>query len=58
MSVFYYEIKSDIETACKIASAAFEEAVDGLDDIEDESYKDSTTIMQLLRDNLTVWTAE
>ncbi len=45
MSVFYYEIKSDIETACKIASAAFDEAVDGLDDIEDESYKDSTTIM-------------
>ena len=26
--------------------------------IEEENYKDSTTIMQLIRDNLTLWTSE
>ena len=29
-----------------------------LDTLSEESYKDSTLIMQLLRDNLTLWTSE
>jgi len=28
-----------------------------LDTLSEESYKDSTLIMQLLRDNLTLWTS-
>merc|ERR1711990_583391 len=42
-SVFYYEILNDPEQACTLAK---------------ESYKDSTLIMQLLRDNLTLWTSD
>jgi hypothetical protein len=37
---------------------AFDEAIADLDTIKDDSYKDSTLIMQLLRDNLTVSTGE
>ena len=33
---------------------AFDEAISKLDDIHQDTYKDSTLIMQLLRDNLTV----
>ena len=33
---------------------AFDDAIAQLDSLEDDSYKDSTLIMQLLRDNLTV----
>lgn len=33
---------------------AFDEAIAELDTLNEESYKDSTLIMQLLRDNLTV----
>ena len=29
-----------------------------LDTLDEESYKDSTLIMQLLRDNLTLWTSD
>ena len=41
-----------------MARAAFDEAISDLDNVEDEDYKDATLIMQLLRDNLTLWTSE
>jgi 14-3-3 protein epsilon len=39
-------------------SQAFDEAIAELDTLGEESYKDSTLIMQLLRDNLTLWTSD
>ncbi|KAG8446812.1 hypothetical protein GDO86_014319 [Hymenochirus boettgeri] len=57
-SVFYYEILNSPEKACTLAKAAFDEAIAELDTLNEESYKDSTLIMQLLRDNLTLWTSE
>uniref|UniRef100_A0A9R1SH25 Tyrosine 3-monooxygenase/tryptophan 5-monooxygenase activation protein, beta polypeptide like n=2 Tax=Cyprinus carpio TaxID=7962 RepID=A0A9R1SH25_CYPCA len=53
-SVFYYEILNAPDQACKLAKTAFDEAIAELDSLNEESYKDSTLIMQLLRDNLTV----
>ena len=35
----------------------FDDAIAELDTLSEESYKDSTLIMQLLRDNLTFWTS-
>ena len=40
-----------------MAKEAFDEAVSGIDALSEESPKDSTLIMQLLRDNLTLWTS-
>jgi len=57
-SVFYYEILKDAKKACEIAKAAFDGAIYDIENISDENYKDATTIMQLIRDNLTLWTAE
>nr|KAJ0212733.1 hypothetical protein LSAT_V11C400162020 [Lactuca sativa] len=57
-SVFYYEIMNSPEKACQLAKQAFDEAISELDTLSEESYKDSTLIMQLLRDNLTLWTSD
>ncbi|GFP84415.1 14-3-3 protein 4 [Phtheirospermum japonicum] len=70
-SVFYYEILNSPDRACALAKQcvvvsllevdridAFDEAISELDTLGEESYKDSTLIMQLLRDNLTLWTSD
>ncbi|KAF3840639.1 hypothetical protein F7725_006501 [Dissostichus mawsoni] len=46
-SVFYYEILNSPDRAPA-----------KLDTLNEDSYKDSTLIMQLLRDNLTLWTSD
>ncbi|KAH7815623.1 putative 14-3-3 protein sigma, gamma, zeta, beta [Monocercomonoides exilis] len=55
-SVFYYEILESPDRACALAKKAFDDAIAELDTLSEESYKDSTLIMQLLRDNLSLWT--
>merc|ERR1712004_174692 len=57
-SVFQYEVLQNPEEACKMARVAFEDAIAELDNVAEDSYKDSTLIMQLLRDNLTLWTSD
>merc|ERR1712179_172194 len=57
-SVFQYEVMSKPDDACKMARTAFEDAIAELDNVAEDSYKDATLIMQLLRDNLTLWTSD
>jgi len=57
-SVCYYEILGEKDKACDLAKKAFDAAIEKLDTLNDDSYKDSTLIMQLLRDNLTLWTSD
>jgi len=56
-SVFYYEIMNSPDNAIQLAKQAFDDAIEKLEHLTDESYKDSTLIMQLLRDNITLWTS-
>ncbi|KAK7926054.1 hypothetical protein WMY93_008364 [Mugilogobius chulae] len=57
-SVFYYEILNSPDRACRLAKQAFDDAIAELESLNEDSYKDSTLIMQLLRDNLTLWTSD
>ena len=57
-SVFHFEIQNKPQQACALAKQAFDDAIAELDTLSEESYKDSTLIMQLLRDNLTLWTSD
>ncbi|KAK2953463.1 putative 14-3-3 protein [Blattamonas nauphoetae] len=57
-SVFHYEILNNPEQACTMAKQAFDDAIAELDNLSEDSYKDTTLIMQLIRDNLTLWTSD
>jgi len=57
-SVFNYEILNAPDKACELAKQAFDDAISKLDTLSEDSYKDATLIMQLLRDNLTLWMSD
>jgi 14-3-3 protein epsilon len=57
-SVFHYEVLVNPDEACKMAKQAFEDAIAELDNVSEDTYKDSTLIMQLLRENLQLWTSD
>jgi len=57
-SVFYFEILKDPKRAIEMGKKAFDDAISELEMLTDDGYKDSTLIMQLLRNNLSVWTTE
>mmetsp|Transcript_17530 Transcript_17530/g.19523 ORF Transcript_17530/g.19523 Transcript_17530/m.19523 type:complete len:250 (-) Transcript_17530:109-858(-) len=56
-SVFYYEIMDNQDEACSLAKKAFDDAISDLDKLSDDSYKETTLILQLLRENLSLWTS-
>ena len=47
-SVFYYEILNSPDKACQLAKQAFDDAIAELDTLNEDSYKDSTLIMQVI----------
>lgn len=57
-SVFNYEILNSPDTAIQLAKQAFDDAISELDALSEDSYKDATLILQLLRDNMTLWTSD
>ena len=57
-SVFYYEVMNDPTKACQLAKESFDQAISDIEELDEDVYKDATTIMQLIRDNLTLWTSE
>ena len=44
-SVFNYETLTDPAKACNLAKQAFDDAIADIEHIDDDQYKDSTTIM-------------
>jgi 14-3-3 protein epsilon len=57
-SVFYYEILKTPAKGCELARQAFEDAVNDQTMIDEDQHKESTLILQLLRDNLALWTED
>jgi 14-3-3 protein epsilon len=57
LAVYFWQFVSQISRKSS-SLQAFDEAIAELDTLGEESYKDSTLIMQLLRDNLTLWTSD
>lgn len=57
-SVFYFEIMNQPTAACNLAKETFESAINSIDDMKEDEYKDAAMILQLLKDNITLWNAE
>ena len=57
-SVFYFEIMNQPKEAWKLAKNTFENAINSIDDMKEDEYKDAAMILQLLKDNITLWNAE
>ncbi|OQS07889.1 14-3-3 protein epsilon [Thraustotheca clavata] len=57
-AVFYCEIMKLPDQACQLAKKAFDDAIADMDSLTEESFRDAAMILQIIRDNLTLWTSE
>lgn len=57
-SVFYYEVMQDSKKACVLAETALQEAMNKIDDVDEETFRDAKSIIELLKENLTLWKEE
>ncbi len=57
-SVFYYEVMQDSKQACQLAENALQEAMNKIDEVDEETFRDAKSIIELLKENLTLWKEE
>lgn len=57
-SVFYYEVLNNPIEAINIANTAFNEGISNLENIVENQYKDATNILQLLKENINMWSGD
>merc|ERR1712086_62190 len=57
-SVFHYEVMKNHKAACELADAALQEALDKIDELEEDDFRDAKSIIELLKENLTLWKEE
>jgi 14-3-3 protein epsilon len=54
-SVFYYEVLKDHKKACELAEQNLQDALEKIDEISEEDFRDAKSIIELLKENLTLW---
>ena len=57
-SVFHYEVMKNHKKACDLADSALQEALDKIDELEEDDFRDAKSIIELLKENLTLWKEE
>ena len=57
-SVFHYEVMKNHTAACKLADEALQNALDKIDELEEDDFRDAKSIIELLKENLTLWKEE
>ena len=57
-SVFHYEVMKNHKAACDLADKALQEALDKIDELEEDDFRDAKSIIELLKANLTLWKDE
>ena len=57
-SVFHYEVMKNHARACELADVALEQALEKIDELEEDDFRDAKSIIELLKENLTLWKEE
>jgi len=57
-SVFYYEVMNDHKKACTLGEEALSQALEKIDDVDEETFRDAKSIIELLKENLSLWKEE
>ena len=57
-SVFYYEVMGDHKKACELGEQALTDALEKIDDVDEETFRDAKSIIELLKENLSLWKEE
>ena len=57
-SVFHYEVMKNHKAACELADQALQDALDKIDELEEDDFRDAKSIIELLKENLTLWKDE
>ena len=57
-SVFHYEVMKNHARACDLADGALQAALEKIDELEEDDFRDAKSIIELLKENLTLWKEE
>merc|ERR1712157_534786 len=57
-SVFHYEAMKNHKAACDLADQSLQDALDKIDELEEDDFRDAKSIIELLKENLTLWKEE
>merc|ERR1712199_93164 len=57
-SVFYYEVMNNHKLACELREKALADALEKIDEVDEETFRDAKSIIELLKENLSLWKEE
>lgn len=57
-SVFHFEVMNDHKKACELGENALQNALEKIDDCDEETFRDAKSIIELLKENLSLWKEE
>ena len=57
-SVFYFEVMNDHKKACELGETALQNALEKIDECDEETFRDAKSIIELLKENLSLWKEE
>ena len=57
-SVFHYEVMANHKKACELGESALQSALDKIDECDEETFRDAKSIIELLKENISLWKEE
>ena len=57
-SVFHYEVLNNHKAACELGEKALSDALEKIDEVPEDVFRDAKSIIELLKENLSLWKEE